>query len=284
MVEDVHFGTTINGKDIIVMSKDVIGDRMKSQYENRTRMYLPRRTYTIIRIDGKAFHTFTKGLDKPFDKDLMEAMAETTKFLCKEIQGCKFGYTQSDEISLVMTDFDGLQTNAWFDGNIQKIVSIASSLATAKFNQIRVKQLLDARIDDIKKRKGPKRELPLAMFDARVFTIADYEEVLNYFIWRQMDATRNSIQMAARAHFSHKECNNKNTSDLQDLLMTKDINWNDYTSQEKRGTFVGRVEKPFLPATENTYAVNRIEWDVIDCPIFTQEREFLYNKLPKLNG
>ena len=118
--------------------KDQLGDRMKAFYEDRTRIKLPRRTYTIIRIDGKAFHTYTKGLKRPFDTGLIDDMNWTTEYLCKNIQGVKFGYVQSDEISLVLTDFDTLQTDLWFDGNLQKMASIAASMATARFNQLRM--------------------------------------------------------------------------------------------------------------------------------------------------
>ena len=116
--------------------KDDLGKRMKEQYEQRTRTYLPRRTYTIIRLDGKAFHTYTRGMARPFDQDFMRVMDETTKYLCENIQGCVMGYTQSDEISLLLTDFTTITTDAWFDGQVQKIVSVAASMATAKFNNI----------------------------------------------------------------------------------------------------------------------------------------------------
>ena len=214
--------------------KDELGDRMKNQYEDRTRAFLPRRTYTIIRVDGKAFHTLTKGYKKPFDASLMRMMDDTAKALCKEIQGTCFAYVQSDEISILLTDFTKITTNAWFDGNIQKMASIAAACATANFN----KQLY------LRGNSSPLNppSIPTAMFDARVFTIPDTVEVENYFIWRQNDATRNSIQMAARSVYSHKECDGKNTSELQEMLHQKGINWNDYTSGEKRGRVILKRE------------------------------------------
>lgn len=118
------------------MKKDDLGNRMKENYENRTKQFLPRRTNTLIRLDGKAFHTYTKGFDKPFDDVLINTMNETTKFLCENIQGCIFGYTQSDEITLVLQDYNKLTSDAWFDGNIQKITSVSASMATAKFNEL----------------------------------------------------------------------------------------------------------------------------------------------------
>ena len=126
------------------MSKDKIGDRMKNNYENRTKQFLTRRMPTIIRLDGKAFHTYTKGLNKPFDEGLIEDMQETTKFLCANIQGCKLGYTQSDEITLVLTDYDNLQTDAWFDYNVQKMTSISEiSCMSIKIGCVRF-QLIQA--------------------------------------------------------------------------------------------------------------------------------------------
>lgn len=191
-----------------------LGERMKANYENRTRYYLPRRTYTIIRIDGKAFHTFTRGMKKPFDPELITAFDETTKFLADNIQGCKLGYTQSDEINLLLTDFENDRTEAWFDGNIQKMASIAASMATAKFSQYFTK---------------------MAMFDARVFTIPDPVEVANYFIWRQRDAVRNSISSLAQSLYSPKELFKKNQSDMQEMCFFKGHNWNDLPVREKRG-------------------------------------------------
>jgi tRNA(His) 5'-end guanylyltransferase len=176
--------------------KDDLGNRMKKNYENRTRYFLPRRTNTIIRIDGEAFHTFTRGFDKPFDYILMSAMDNTTKSLCGEIQGCVMGYCQSDEISLLLTDFDKPTTDAWFDGNIQKIVSVSASMATGFFND-HLRSASDLNYGD-----------PFALtdktafFDARVFTIPDNDEVINYFIWRQKDAVRNSISMVAQSLYS----------------------------------------------------------------------------------
>jgi len=176
---------------------DSLGDRMKVNYESRTKTLLPRRTYSIIRIDGKAFHTYTRGLERPFDKQLVEDMNATAICLCSEIQGAKFAFVQSDEISILLTDFDKLTTSAWFDGSIQKIVSVSASIATAVFNQIRA---------------GKQ-----AMFDSRVFTIPSRTEVENYFIWRQQDATRNSISSVAQSLYSHRELNTKSVSVMQDM-------------------------------------------------------------------
>lgn len=202
--------------------KTTLGTRMKENYENRTKQFLTRRCPTIIRIDGKAFHTYTKGLKKPFDEGLIEDMQETTKFLCEQIQGAKLGYTQSDEISILLTDYDNLQSQAWFDYNVQKITSITASLATAKFNELRLNRL----------------HKKLAFFDARVFQVPEKEEVVNYFIWRQQDAERNSISMLAQSLYSHKQLFKKNTSNMQEMCFQKGYNWNDLPYEQKRGSFI----------------------------------------------
>lgn len=252
---------------------DSLGDRMKEQYENRTRYNLPRRTYTIIRVDGKAFHTFTKGFDKPFDKDLMDVMDLVAKTLCEEIQGARMAYVQSDEISILLTDFETPQTEAWFNGNLQKMVSISAAIATAKFN--------DCIVDEVMFKKNAKFHKPdLALFDSRVFTISDPIEVENYFIWRQQDATRNSIQMAARALYSHKQCDNKNTSELQEMCFQKGVNWNDYSAREKRGGWV--IKKSTGAAIDTDPPIKVRGWSVEGSPLFTAERNLLRAQIPRI--
>ena len=203
--------------------KDDLGDRMKSNYEDRTRYYLPRRTNTIIRLDGKAFHSFTRNLKKPFDYDLIKAMNYATLKLCENIQGAVLGYTQSDEISILLQDYKKITTDAWFDGNIQKITSISASMCTAYFNDFFKSKIYNNK---------------WAMFDSRVFVIPDIIEVENYFIWRQKDCVRNSISMLAQSLYSHKELNKKSQSDMQEMIFQKGENWNDEHSWVKRGRFV----------------------------------------------
>lgn len=255
--------------------KDQLGDRMKNFYEDRFRYKLPRRTYTIIRIDGKAFHTYTKGLERPFDNGLIQDMDDTTKYLCKNIQGVKFGYVQSDEISLLLTDFDDLQTDMWFDGNLQKMCSVAASMATMEFNRLRTlresKIMVDIRQPDEYYIGFPKK---LGMFDARVFQISNSIEVENYFIWRQQDATRNSISSVAQSLYSHKELNGKSSDEKQEMIFQKGINWNDYPSRMKRGGFVYK-----FPVEKEENVIRNV-WSQIDCPIFTQDRTFLKTKIP----
>lgn len=233
------------------MKRDSLGDRMKG-YESVPSFKLTRRTPVIVRIDGKAFHSYTKKIKakKPFDEDLMYLMTETALFLASNISGCKFVYTQSDEISLLITDYETVNTEAWFDNKLQKIVSVAASMATAKFNSISDLYF-----------KGS----PLAMFDARAFNIPR-EDVANYFIWRQNDASRNSVQMLARSLFSHKQCEGKSGSQLQDMMMeTHKVNWNDLSTDKKRGTAIYKH-------LDDSILFWKIDKNI---PIFTQDHFFI---------
>lgn len=211
--------------------KDLLGDRMKTYYENRTRYFLPRRTYTIIRLDGKAFHTLTKHFIKPFNDILIDIMNKTAIELCKQIQGAKFAYVQSDEISILLTDFDTLTTQAWFDGNIQKIVSVSASIATVNFFNSLIYFIWNDRIKKID-----------ACFDSRVFTIPNNIEVENYFVWRQKDWIRNSINMYAQSTYSHKELNGKSIIEVKKMLKTKDLDWDDLKQAYKYGRLIYKDE------------------------------------------
>lgn len=234
------------------MDRSNLAIRMKEFYENVPKTKLMRRTPVAIRIDGKAFHTFTKGFQKPFDKVLMKSMQETTKYLCENIQGCVFGYTQSDEITLILIDYQTFDTCAWFDYEVQKLCSIAASMATMAFNRYFKENVKEYASHipyygtmypcDEKEQKYMnilnKAVDKGAMFDARVFNIPK-EEVTNLIYWRQLDATRNSIQMVGQANFSHKELQNKSCNDIQDMLFKeKNINWNDFPIDCKRGSAV----------------------------------------------
>lgn len=263
----------------MVADRDSLGDRMKHQYENRCRYLLPRRSYSIIRIDGKTFHSYTRGLDRPFDRRLMDDLAETARYLCENIQGAVLAYTQSDEISVLLTDFDTTQTEAWFDGNLQKIVSVAASLATARFNELR--------IEGVDRYPTPSGGARLALFDARVFTIPDPVEVCNYFVWRQKDAVRNSISMAAQALYSHQELHQKNSGEMQEMLWARGVNWNDYDPRCKRGTVVEPdvVVRPVIYTDRRTGevrtspAVERRVWSVVPAPEFTKT-SYLQDVIP----
>ncbi|MDC7248501.1 MAG: tRNA(His) guanylyltransferase Thg1 family protein [Sphaerochaetaceae bacterium] len=282
--------------------KTALGTRMKENYEQRTRYKLMRRCPVIIRLDGKAFHTYTRGLDKPFDEGLIEDMMETTRFLCEQIMGVKCGYTQSDEISLLITDFDKLETEAWFDYNLQKMCSIAASIATAKFNQLRMERSChdgggETQFPCIS--QGAVGGFPLAYFDARVFQIPEKEEVVNYFIWRQRDAEKNSVAMLAQSLYSHNELYKKNGSDMQEMCFQKGQNWNDLHFSKKRGSFV--IKNTYVDGNlydgdqviwvndkDTKYAiwnedkgeyidvpeaVIRNRWEANWCPIFSKDRE-----------
>lgn len=223
------------------IKRDDLGNRMKIFYEEVPKTRLMRRCPVICRIDGKAFHTFTRGFKRPFDDVLIMTMQETAKYLCENIQGCQLAYTQSDEISLLLIDYQRFETSAWFDYEIQKMCSISASMATMAFNRIFSETVSDLKVDNT---KPMDRYFEVAysgaMFDARVFNIPR-EEVTNYFYWRQLDASRNSIQMVGQANFSHRELQHKSCNDIQDMLMTqKGINWNDFPTYQKRGSCVVR--------------------------------------------
>jgi tRNA(His) 5'-end guanylyltransferase len=221
------------------MKRDDLGNRMKTFYEEIPKTKLMRRTPVVIRIDGKAFHTFTRGFKRPFDDILIKTMQETAKYLCENIQGCQLAYVQSDEISLLLIDYQRFETSAWFDYEMQKMCSISASMATMAFNKIfrdtvgelHIKGALEKEYSCILYKAAQKG----AMFDSRVFNIPR-EEATNYFYWRQLDASRNSIQMVGQANFSHKELQHKSCNDMTQ----KGINWNDFPAYQKRGSCVVR--------------------------------------------
>jgi tRNA(His) 5'-end guanylyltransferase len=225
----------------------------------------------IIRIDGKAFHSLTKKMHRPFDSVLMSAMQETMRTLCENIQGCQVGYTQSDEISLLLTDYENLDTDAWFDKNLQKIVSVSASIATMTFNQYMNQFCLKGIFDSENMADAAvyRKTAGTAMFDSRAFVIPK-EEVCNYFLWRQQDATKNAIQMVGRAHFSHKSLNSLNGSQIQEkLFQEKGINFNNLPAEQKRGSCA--VKEMY-----DKEGTERSRW-VIDkeIPIFSQNREYI---------
>lgn len=270
------------------MDKTTIGDRMKNNYENITRYYLTRRMPVIIRIDGRSFHTFTRRLKKPFDDIIVKTMQETMKYLCENIQGCVLGYTQSDEISIVLTDYTELTTDAWFGNNLQKMCSVSASMATVAFNnhfmghwneENRLAYRSNSTQEEKEYASTLYQKLGKAMFDSRVFTIPK-EEVCNYLIWRQQDATRNSIQSVGQANFSQKELHGKSCNNIQDMLMTqRGINWNDYSTTLKRGSCCIKVDDSLVEYDEvgNICGYTEKSKWVIDneIPIFTQDRSYI---------
>lgn len=223
---------------------DSLGDRMKEYYEAIPKIRLMRRTPVAIRIDGKAFHTFTRGFAKPFDEVLGNAMVRTMEYLCKNIQGCVFGYTQSDEITLLLIDYQTFETDAWFDYEVQKMCSVAASMATMAFNTFFENEVnkfyynhCSPKDSLFEKHYQTYRDAQYkgAMFDARCFNIPK-EEACNLIYWRQLDATRNSIQMVGQANFSHNELQGKSCNMIQDMLHEqRGINWNNFETRWKRG-------------------------------------------------
>jgi tRNA(His) 5'-end guanylyltransferase len=254
---------------------DPLGDRIKKQYEDRTRYYLPRRTYTILRLDGKAFHTYTKKLKNPFDAALYGDIDEAIIAMLPEIQGAVFAYTQSDEISVLLTDFATPQTSAWFDGNIQKMTSVSASIMTAEFNKWRIW------------RQGTNNgtynfsEIQLAYFDSRVFTIPDRTEVMNYFRWRQQDCIRNSVSMVAQANFSHRELHGKTQSDIHEMLHQKGVNWAiDFSDGEKNGRIIVK-ESYTLPSDSTNGTTERTGWFSRGAWEFTKDNGKLLKLIPE---
>ena len=271
--------------------KDELGTRMKEFYESVPKTRLVRRIPVAIRLDGKAFHTFTRGFEKPFDEVLGKSMRETMKYLCENIQGCVFGYTQSDEITLILQDYKELTTDAWFDYEVQKLCSISASMATMAFNKVFAKNVdnylfdtgelgnVPEELSDIGKTymKAIKKG---AMFDARCFNIPK-EEVCNLIYWRQLDATRNSIQMVGQANFSHKELQNKSCNMIQEMLFAeKGINWNDYPTYLKRGSCCIKttIQNPNVDIKDGVYP--KSIWMIdLHIPIFKGDGRDYIDKL-----
>ena len=226
------------------MDTSDLAKRMK-EYEKAWQRYLTRRTPILLRLDGSHFHTFTKNFKRPFDDVLIKTMQETAKFLCENIMGATIAYTESDEITVLLVDYKKITSQAWFDNRQNKIESIAASMCTMAFNKFFAKNVKEFIYNNGENYEVNSEEYKLcetykkavkrgAYFDCRAFNIPK-EEVTNNFYWRQLDASRNSIQMVGQACFSHKELQNKSCNDIQDMLMTqKGINWNDLPTYQKR--------------------------------------------------
>lgn len=256
----------------------------------RDRYFLQKRIPVAIRVDMRAGHTFTRGFERPFDDIFMKSMQETAKYMCENMGNAKFAYVQSDEITLILVDYQTLTTEAWFDYRVEKLCSISASMATMAFNKFfyeNVFQYNGMASMDMSNKEYPYKEIYAkaiekgAMFDARCFNIPK-EEVTNLIYWRQLDASRNSVQMVGQAYFSQKELQDKSCNDIKDMLMTKGVNWNDLPTYQKRGTCV--IKEEYYPKPVKGYEnceVNaldvRTRW-VIDkeIPIFKGEgREYI---------
>jgi len=280
---------------------DEFGKRMKMFYEQIPKTKLMRRTPVAIRIDGKAFHSFTRGFKKPFDDVLIQSMEDTMQYLCENIQGVVIGYHQSDEITLILQDYKRFNTSAWFDYEVQKLCSISASMATMAFNKFFSCNVEQWRIDnklDLANVPLDKKELTDqyivynnaidkgAMFDSRCFNIPK-EEVANLIYWRQLDATRNSIQMVGQANFSQKQLQNKSCNEIQDMLMAqKGINWNNFPVYQKRGSCCIKetytnVETTYKDLTHTEFVTTtRTRWIIdLNIPIFKEENRNYIEKL-----
>lgn len=216
-----------------------LGDRMK-QYEAAYSFQLPCRIPVIIRLDGRSFHNWTKKLQKPFDEAFIESMGVLALHLCQEVQSTQLAYVQSDEISLLLHNYKRLATQPFFGNEIQKMVSISAGIASAFFTQLHGR---------------------IAVFDSRVFLLPE-AEVTNYFIWRQRDAIRNSILMAAKSVLSHRDMQGKNTTELQEMMLQKGIDWNGLTASKRRGQTIFKNQEG--------------EWKIDDeTSLFSKDREYI---------
>lgn len=253
--------------------KDELGGRMKT-YEAVSQVTLPRRSYVIIRVDGRSFHTLLKHEGKPFDPRVTETMEGVAEALCREIAGAKFAYQQSDEISILLTDFESIQTSPWFGNNVQKLASVAASCATAAFNHL----------------------LPfgdeLATFDGRAFVIPDPVEVANYFVWRQKDAIRNAVSQAAHYYFTNRELHGLNVSQqISKLFLNAGVSFHsDFPARNRFGvvaykTDVPRFDTGLVPVEwqrgANVQPVRR--WVTSEATIFVADNEgFLADQIPEV--
>lgn len=243
-----------------------LAERMK-RYEHTYRAVLPRRTYTLMRLDGRAFHTYLKGSEKPFDRGFVKDMDMVADALCREIAGVQFAYTQSDEVSLLLTDFQSNHTEPWMGGNVAKMLSLSASIASVAMHVCRNSDLMP-------------------QFDCRVWTMSDPVEVANYFLWRQQDAVRNSIQMLGQHYFTQKQLHGKSTNQIQEMLHAgHGINWNDLEVGLKRGRVVeyrGRFPKDPTGLSDLSDEA-RENWRIIDAPHFIAEPgNWLADRIPSL--
>lgn len=261
------------------MDTSDLANRIKD-YEMRDRYFLQKRIPVAIRVDMRAGHTFTKGFERPFDKVFMKSMQETAKYMCENMGNAKLAYVQSDEITIILTDYDTLETDCWFNYRTDKLCSISASMATMAFNKFFERNTenyiqncaTDYETDGLYGKGTPEYQLceiyqkaaeKGAMFDSRCFNIPK-EEVTNLIYLRQLDAMRNSIQMVGQAYFSPAKLKDKTCNDIQDMLMTQcGINWNTFTIPCKRGTACIKVEDKETIKEPNIYLGEQIGEKII---------------------
>lgn len=279
--------------------KDSLGDRMKS-YEEINRSFLIPKLHTILRLDGRAFHTYTKKFKKPYDEILIHAMNETAKYLCANIQGAQFAYVQSDEITIYLSDATDLETQMWYGGNIQKMVSVSAAMATAVFNKAIMLSDVETELDSILVyntcNKEPKmdvgfcieqllKKLKTAEFDSRVFQLPNDHEVVNCVLWRQQDCVRNSVSSVAQYLFSHKELHGKNVAMMKDMIKSKVImmkttmnsdvvDWDEMDPALKYGRLIQQVQ-----LTDVKTGSIRNSWSADACPLIMDDKTWLYDKI-----
>ena len=229
------------------MATNELTNRMKNYYENRSKTYLMRRTPVIVRVDGKAFHTFTKGMKKPFDDIITKSMQDTMLYLCEHMQGAVFGYTQSDEITIVLVDYKNLDSQALYDYSVQKLCSITASMATFAFNKAFAKRIDKDSFYQQKADMG-------ALFDARCFNIPK-EEVVNCIIWRQLDGMRNAISSVGQNYFSQKELNKKTSDNIKQMLLEKGVDFEQFPTESKLGSACFKENGKFKVDTEMPFIV-----------------------------
>ena len=257
--------------------KDSLGDRMKA-YENVSKPFLTLGVPKIVRLDMRAGHTFCRNFIRPFDDVFSQCMVYTAKVLCEKVPGAVFAYTQSDEISIVMNDItEKGEIACFFDGNVEKIVSVTASIATKAFNRRYMELVFELPALDPMK-KIYEKNLWEAEFDSRTFCLPSVMEVHNYILWRQNDATRNSIQMVGHANFSQKEMHGKNCGQIQDMLMLeKEINWNDFPAKYKRGALIAKERYEKISAAPGKGPMKivtavRTRWIEREIPILTKDK------------
>lgn len=225
-------------------------------YEQRYSTVLPKTRHIVIRLDGKAFHTYTRSFNKPFDPRIEKAFQETTKYLCEQIQSVQIAYSQSDEITLIC----GVKESGehWFNGKVQKITSTSASLATAKFNQVMAQLRPDFG--------------QFAIFDSRVFVVPE-EDLIDVLVWRQRDAIRNSISALAQSHFSHKSLQGKSKTDQLEMLQAVEP-WETLTVSQQRG-FIVKKETIMRYTEYLDKEVERKVWQISDAPMFDEQRHMM---------
>lgn len=237
---------------------DSFASRMK-EYETTAQQTLLRRTPVIMRMDGKGFSNLTRGMKKPFDEDLASCMYAATLRVLAEAQNVRLAYVQSDEISLLLTDFRQLGTEPWFGNSVQKLCSVGAAFTTAGFCEMFMQKFV-----------GLCRPGRLPVFDARCFNLPR-EEVTNYFVWRQRDCERNSVSMTAQAHFSHKELQGLNKLQMVDMLqLQRGVDWSALPSSFRSGAVFTRELVSW-----DQGSTTRARWTLADAPIFSRERDFV---------